>query len=63
MEYIVMEEDFYSAYNRNDPTVFEDYGPSEIPTGLLDRLGNPILKSNPKIKPPIGFHRPSSLGR
>lgn len=55
------EDDFYSAYTRPDPHVFEDYGPASVNTGLLDGRGNPIMKANPMAKQPIGFHRPSPL--
>lgn len=55
------EDDFLSAYIRSDPTIFEDYGPAEVATGVLDSRGQPIMKSNPRAKQPIGFHRPSSL--
>lgn len=54
------EDDFYSAYNRRDPEVFEDYGPAEVNTGLLDARGDPIYKPNPRAKRRIGFHVPSS---
>lgn len=54
-----MDDDFYSAYHRPDPTVFEDYGPAEIDTGLLDPSGRPIFRPNPNVKMRIGFHSPT----
>lgn len=56
-----MSDDFYQAYTLPVPTVFEDFGDEKVETGLLDSRGNSIYKSNPQAKPPIGFHRPSSL--
>lgn len=58
-----MSDDFYAAYNWPTPTVFEDYGPAQVDTGLVDSRGNTITKVNPNRKPPIGFHRPSSLAQ
>jgi hypothetical protein len=51
------DEDFYSV--KIDPTVFEDFGPARVDTGLVDSWGHPITKPNPRQKDRIGFVIPS----
>ena len=56
-----MYDDFYEV--RINPTVFEDFGPEQVDTGLLDHRGDAIYKRNPRAKDPVGFIVPSSGGR
>ena len=42
-------------------TVFEDFGPARVSTGVLDPSGHPIYNRNPNIKQPIGFHKPTPV--
>lgn len=54
-----MDDEFYSIYHLPIHTVDEDYGPAMVPTGILDKDGEEIMKPNPNRKQRIGFHLPS----
>ena len=50
-------DDYYQV--QINPSVFEDFGPERVDTGLLNHRGDTIYKRNPRAKDPIGFIVPS----
>lgn len=56
------DKDNYHVYYEtpDNRTVFEDFGPERVDTGLVTPRGHPITKPNPQAKDRIGFVIPSN---